>query len=68
MIRASCYHEVASSDELFDVRFRSWDCDAIEGYLPCVTYASYCIDCAARLELEGELITSDAEEDKWLHQ
>lgn len=66
-IIASCSHEVASVYELTPVRFGAEDCDAIDGFRPCVVHAEYCRDCAAKVETWPECIRSEAEEAEWLH-
>lgn len=41
------------------VEYHSETCDALEGYLPCIIYATYCAACTAELVLQPEFIRAE---------
>lgn len=50
-----------------DIIYGSADCDAVQGFLPCLVFAVYCEDCAQELRVEGIPIFDDeADGDIWL--
>jgi hypothetical protein len=65
-IHLSCGHEVDSFDETRDVRYKGEDCCPIDGFVPTVFYAVYCIPCAEKLAKEPHYLATDAEADAWL--
>jgi hypothetical protein len=65
-IIATCGHKVVNMDDIVDVRYRSEDCDAVEGFRPCVVYASYCKPCAEKLKSDPDYIGTDEDEEAWL--
>lgn len=65
-ITASCGHEVADYNDLQTVRYASEDCDAIDGFVPCVSYAEYCARCARKARRWPEFLANDEAADEWL--
>ena len=68
-IFANCGHEVDSYDHLIFVYWPDEDCDAIEGFYPCVTQSPQCPDCAGRIWMDPTWVTFATEEEShaWLH-
>lgn len=60
---ASCGHEMPSGEWPTAVRYKSWECDPIEGFVPAITHASYCAKCAAEAERWPEFIPADVSDD-----
>lgn len=66
-ITASCGHKVASMEDGADVRYGGHDCDAVDGFQPCIFYAFFCRPCAEKLKASGDLIETDEQEDAWFN-
>lgn len=47
-VKASCGCWLKEGDEGVPIRYGSSDCDAVDGFCPCVVYALFCSECAAR--------------------
>lgn len=45
-IRASCGHVLKDDEETVGVIYGGEDCDAVEGFVPCIHFASFCPACA----------------------
>jgi hypothetical protein len=68
-ITATCGHKVESVDDLISVTFSGEECDAIDGFYPCVHYVEYCPPCAEAAKLWPEyLIDQAAIDDFWESQ
>jgi hypothetical protein len=66
MIVANCGHSVDDYDELQTVRLSGEDCDAVEGFVPCVSYREFCRPCAERAASWPEFLPDEAAVDAWL--
>lgn len=64
-ITASCGHVVDDTDDLIRIRFGDSTCDAVDGYVPCVVYASYCKECAERAKTFKMQYLEDDVPDEW---
>lgn len=67
-IYATCGHKVGSVDDLTPVRYGDEDCDAIDGFQPCVVHAEFCPACAAKAETWPEFIRTEEEERDWFRK
>jgi hypothetical protein len=65
-ITANCGHQLADADSGIDIRYGSYDCDAVDGYRKAVVYTVYCPTCAARAKQWPEFIETDEDERRWL--
>ena len=45
------------------------DCDAVDGFVPCLFFSTYCQECADKLRAEGiPMFDSEEEGDRWLDE
>jgi hypothetical protein len=66
-IIASCGCRLESSEDLVDVRYGDYTCDAIDGFSRCVAFAVYCRACADELKGQPHFIATDEQEASWLN-
>ena len=65
----SCGHKSEDyPNDAIPVRWGEFDCDAIEGFLPVVTYADYCPSCAAKAKTWDTYIETDEQEKEWFEK
>ncbi len=65
-ITATCGHKVDSVDDLITVIYHGEDCDAIDGFVPCVFYSVYCPTCAEEAKKWPEYLPTHEAADAWL--
>lgn len=66
MITLSCGHNAGDPYDGEMVAFGEEHCDAVDGFSPCVVYAEYCPNCAAKAREWPEFISNETEADDWL--
>jgi hypothetical protein len=67
-ITLSCGHQLVGDYDTgsVSVRIGTYDCDAVEGFYPCVSYGVWCPSCADRARGEPEWLETEQDADLWL--
>jgi formylmethanofuran dehydrogenase subunit E-like metal-binding protein len=60
-VTASCGHVLAEGETGVDVISGGEDCDAVDGFRPCLFYNHFCPKCAAEWRAKGWLFENEAE-------
>lgn len=66
-VKASCGCWLKEGDEGVPIRYGSSDCDAVDGFCPCVVYALFCSECAARARQWPEYLPDTVDDDWWFN-
>ena len=64
-IIATCGHELKDEDDGHDVILGDCSCDAIDGFMPAISYNHFCQFCEAASRNWPERLYSKADEDLW---
>jgi hypothetical protein len=65
-ITASCGHILGDNEPGESVIYGGENCDAVDGFQPCLFYAHFCQKCADEWRARGWLLKNETEADAWL--